>query len=59
MKNKLVIGDVKSFTHWSEGTVGYAKEEAALKKLLQIANEIGYGRLVQLSEKIRDKIDRI
>lgn len=54
MLRKLEVSDARCLIMWPEGTRGYDQEEAAIMYLIMIANTIGYGRLPQLAEQIRE-----
>lgn len=50
----VTMDDARCLILWPEGTRGYDQDQAAIMYLLMVANTIGYGRLSQLAEQIRE-----
>ena len=46
--------ELNALVMWPDKTVGHRHELLVLKKLADIGNEIGYGRLSQLAEQLED-----
>jgi len=54
MIGKLSSEDVECLVMWPSGSRGEQNERIVLKRLLQLCNENGYGRVSQLAEQIED-----
>lgn len=54
MLEKLTIDQVKCLIIWPENSHGAVIEEEALKRLIEIADLIGYGRLPQIVNSMKE-----
>jgi hypothetical protein len=46
--------DLKCLVWWPNNSIGANQEEAAVRELVKLMNVIGYGRIPQLADQIRD-----
>ena len=45
---------LKSLIMWPEGTVGYYSELSLVRKIKELCDEHGYGRVPQIAEQVND-----
>lgn len=52
--DNVTDAELNALVMWPDKTVGHRQELLALKKLVDLADEIGYGRLQQLATQLED-----